>query len=120
MAPDDKHDLISGLVRTFPKSVEITVDSPDGYIRASAQSNFDQCGELTGSSVKEVKTSPGPKNVFTTINEIQLNRTEFGWRIQLDANGVIVDNNSQKVTQLYRQTLEDVPAEQQWTYQPRG
>jgi hypothetical protein len=87
MAPDDKHDLISGTCSHLLKSVEITVDSPDGYIRASAQSNFDQCGELTGSSVKEVKTSPGPKNVFTTINEIQLNRTEFGWRIQLDANG---------------------------------
>ncbi|HHP1264908.1 hypothetical protein C3B80_11550 [Enterobacter cloacae] len=99
--------LLNQQTRTeIPKSVEITVDSPDGYIRASAQSNFDQCGELTGSSVKEVKTSPGPKNVFTTINEIQLNRTEFGWRIQLDANGVIVDNNSQKATQLYRQTLE--------------
>ena len=99
--------LLNQQTRTeIPKSVEITVDSPDGYIRASAQSNFDQCGELTGSSVKEVKTSPGPKNVFTTTNEIQLNRTEFGWRIQLDANGVIVDNNSQKATQLYRQTLE--------------
>lgn len=77
-----------------------------GDIRASAQSNFSQCGELIGSSKKEVKTSTGPINIFTATNEIHLNRTEFGWRIQLDANGVIADNNSQKTTQLYRQTLE--------------
>ncbi|QRG77790.1 hypothetical protein [Citrobacter sp. R56] len=99
--------LLSQQTRTeIPKSVEITIDSPDGYLHASAQSNFSQCGELIGSSIKEVKTSTGPKTVFTATNEIKLNRTEFGWRIQLDANGVIVDNNSQKTTQLYRQTLE--------------
>lgn len=100
--------LLSQQTRTeIPKSVEMTIDSPDGYLRASAQSHFTQCGELIGSSIKEVKTSTGPtKNVFTATNEVQLNRTEFGWRIQMDANGVITDNISQKTTQLYRQTLE--------------
>ncbi|NMP25435.1 hypothetical protein GW590_00825 [Rahnella sp. SAP-1] len=99
--------LLSQQTRTeIPKSVEITIDSPDGYLRASVQSNFSQCGELIGRSIKEVKTSTGPKNGFTATNEIKLNRTEFGWRIQLDANGIIADNNSQKTTQLYRQTLE--------------
>lgn len=99
--------LLSLQTRTeIPKSVEITIDSPDGYLRASVQSNFNQCGELIGSSIKEVKTSTGPKNGFTATNEIKLNRAEFGWRIQLDANGVIADNNSQKTTQVYRHTLE--------------
>ena len=99
--------LMSQQTRTeIPKSVEMTIDSPDGYLRASVQGNFSQCGELIGGSVKEVKTSRGPKAVFTATNEIQLNRTDFGWRIQMDANGVIVDNNSKKTTQLYQQTLE--------------
>ncbi|WPU21313.1 hypothetical protein RI049_14600 [Cedecea neteri] len=99
--------LLSQQAKTeVPKSVEITVDSPDGYLRVSAQSNFSQCGELLGSSIKEVKTSTGPKTVFTANSEIQLNKTEFGWRIQVDANGVVADNNTDKTTQLYRQTLE--------------
>ncbi|CQH59209.1 hypothetical protein [Yersinia frederiksenii] len=101
--------LLSQQTRTeIPKSVEITIDSPDGYLRTSVQSNFSQCGELIGGRMKEVKTSTGPKTVFTATNEIQLNRTEFGWLIQLDANGVIADNNSQKTTQAYRQTLEGI------------
>jgi len=37
-----------------------------------------------------------------------LNKTEFGWRIKLNSNGIIADNNSQKTNQIYRQTLEGV------------
>ena len=81
-------------------------NSPDGYLRTSVQSNFSQCGELIGGRMKEVKTSTGQKAVFTATSEIQLNKTEFGWRIQVDSNGVIADKNSQKTTQAYRQTLE--------------
>ncbi len=90
----------------IPKSVEMSIESPDGYIRALAQSHFSQCGELISSSVKEVKISTGPKSVFTATNDIQLNKKEFGWSIQLNANGVATDNNSRKTTQIYRQTLE--------------
>jgi len=71
----------------IPKSVEMSIESPDGYIRALAQSHFSQCGELISSSVKEVKISTGPKSVFTATNDIQLNKKEFGWSIQLNANG---------------------------------
>lgn len=99
--------LLSEPTRTeIPKSVSITIDSPDGYLRTSVQSNFSQCGELIGGRMKEVKTSTGQKAVFTATSEIQLNKTEFGWRIQVDSNGVIADKNSQKTTQAYRQTLE--------------
>ncbi|ELC7934312.1 TPA: hypothetical protein ACWQ2B_003865 [Escherichia coli] len=99
--------LQSQQIRTeIPKSVSITIDSPDGYLRTSGQSNFSQCGELIGGRVKEVKTSTGQKTVFTATSEIQLNKTEFGWRIHQDSNGVIADKNSQKTTQVYRQTLE--------------
>jgi YD repeat-containing protein len=99
--------LVSQQTRTgIPKSVSITIDSPDGYLRTSVQSNFSQCGELIGGRMKEVKTSTGQKTVFTTTSEVQLNKTEFGWRIQLDSNGVIADKNSQETTQVYRQTLE--------------
>lgn len=90
----------------IPKSVSITTNSPDGYLRASVQSNFSQCGELTGGRMEEVKTSIGQKTVFTATSQVQLNKTEFGWRIQLNSNGVIADKNSQKTTQAYRQTLE--------------
>lgn len=58
--------------------------------------------------MKEVKTSTGQKAVFTATSEIQLNKTEFGWRIQVNSNGVIADKNSQKTTQAYRQTLEGI------------
>lgn len=99
--------LLSQQTRTeIPKSVSITIDSPDGYLRTSVQSNFSQCGELIGGRMKEVKTSTGQKTVFTATSEVQLNKTEFGWRIQVDSNGVIADKNSQKTTQVYRQTLE--------------
>lgn len=99
--------LLSEPTRTeIPKSVSITIDSPDGYLRTSVQSNFSQCGELIGGRMKEVKTSTGQKAVFTATSEIQLNKTEFGWRIQVDSNGVIADKNSLKTTQAYRQTLE--------------
>ncbi|MFW0973179.1 hypothetical protein [Leclercia pneumoniae] len=99
--------LLSEPTRTeVPKSVSITIDSPDGYLRTSAQSNFSQCGELIGGHMKEVKTSTGQKAVFTATSEIQLNKTEFGWRIQVNSNGIIADKNSQKTTQAYRQTLE--------------
>jgi len=90
----------------IPKSVSITTNSPDGYLRASVQSNFSQCSELTGGRMEEVKTSIGQKTVFTATSQVQLNKTEFGWRIQLNSNGVIADKNSQKTTQAYRQTLE--------------
>ncbi|MHA3199614.1 hypothetical protein [Yersinia pseudotuberculosis] len=101
--------LLSQPTRTeIPKSVSITIDSPDGYLRTSVQSNFSQCGELIGGRMKEVKTSTGQKAVFTATSEIQLNKTEFGWRIQVDSNGVIADKNSQKTTQAYRQTLEGI------------
>lgn len=89
-----------------PKSVSVTIDSPDGYLRTSLQSNFSQCGELISSHMKEVKASTGQNGVFTAISDIQLNKTEFGWRIQVDSNGVIADKNSQKTTQIYRQTFE--------------
>lgn len=99
--------LLSQQTRTeIPKSVSITIDSPDGYLRTSVQSNFSQCGELIGGHMKEVKASTGQKTVFTATSEIQLNKTEFGWRIQVDSNGIIADKNSQKTTQVYRQTLE--------------
>ncbi|VXC97970.1 conserved exported hypothetical protein [Enterobacterales bacterium 8AC] len=99
--------LLSQQTRTeIPKSVSITIDSPDGYLRTSVQSNFSQCGELIGGRMKEVKTSTGQKTVFTATSEVQLNKTEFGWRIQVDSNGAIADKNSQKSTQVYRQTLE--------------
>jgi len=91
-----------------PKSTSITIDSPDGYLRTSVQNNFSQCGELIGGRMEEVKTSIGQKTVFTATSEVQLNKTEFGWRIQLKSNGVIADKNSQKTTQVYRQTLEGV------------
>ncbi|MHA3368754.1 hypothetical protein ACX1II_15140 [Yersinia enterocolitica] len=101
--------LLSQPTRTeIPKSVSITIGSPDGYLRTSVQSNFSQCGELIGGHMKEVKTSTGQKAVFTATSEIQLNKTEFGWRIQMDSNGVIADKNSQKTTQAYRQTLEGI------------
>lgn len=89
-----------------PKSVSVTIDSPDGYLRTSLQSNFSQCGELISGHMKEVKASTGQNGVFTATSDIQLNKTEFGWRIQVDSNGVIADKNSQKTTQIYRQTLE--------------
>ncbi|MFA1285140.1 hypothetical protein ACDI96_20930 [Citrobacter telavivensis] len=99
--------LLSQQTRTeIPKSISITIDSPDGYLRTSVQSNFSQCGELIGGHMKEVKASTGQKTVFTATSEIQLNKTEFGWRIQVDSNGVIADKNSQKTTLVYRQTLE--------------
>lgn len=99
--------LLNQQIKTeVPKSIEATIDSPDGYVRVSARSNFSQCGELISGSLKEVKTSTGPKTVFTANSEVQLNKTEFGWRIQMETNGVIADNNSQKTMQLYRQTLE--------------
>ncbi|RPD94247.1 hypothetical protein BBB56_21435 [Candidatus Pantoea deserta] len=101
--------LVSQQIRTgIPKSVSITTDSPDGYLRTSVQSNFSQCGELTSGRMEEVKTSLGQKTVFTATSEVQLNKTEFGWRIQLDSNGVMADKNSQKTTQVYRQTLERI------------
>ena len=101
--------LLSQPTRTeTPKSVSVTIDSPDGYLRTSVQSNFSQCGELIGGRMKEVKTSTGQKVVFTATSEIQLNKTEFGWRIQVNSNGVIADKNSQKTTQAYRQTLEGI------------
>ncbi|EOW7077128.1 hypothetical protein ACOZ7A_003662 [Yersinia enterocolitica] len=101
--------LLSQPTRTeIPKSVSITIDSPDGYLRTSVHSNFSQCGELIGGRMKEVKTSTGQKAVFTATSEIQLNKTEFGWRIQVNSNGVIADKNSQKTTQAYRQTLEGI------------
>ena len=101
--------LLNQQTRTeIPKSVSITVDSPDGYLRTSFQSSFSQCGELIGGRMKEVKTSTGQKTVFTTTSEMQLNKTEFGWRIQLDSNGVIADKNSRKITQVYRQTIEGI------------
>jgi hypothetical protein len=101
--------LVSQQTRTgIPKSVSITNDSPDGYLRTSVQNNFSQCGELIGGRMEEVKTSIGQKTVFTATSEVQLNKTEFGWRIQLNSNGVIADKNSQKTTQVYRQTLEGV------------
>jgi len=92
----------------IPKSVSITTDSPDGYLHTSVQSNFSQCGELIGGRMEEVKTSLGQETVFTATSEIQLNKTEFGWRIQLNSNGVIADKNSQKTTPVYRQTLEGI------------
>lgn len=99
--------LTSQQTRTgIPKSVSITTNSPDGYLRTSVQSNFSQCGELISGRMEEVKTSIGQKTVFTATSEVQLNKTEFGWRIQLNSNGVIADKNSQKTTQAYRQTLE--------------
>lgn len=99
--------LTSQQTRTgTPKSVSITTNSPDGYLRTSVQSNFSQCGELIGGRMEEVKTSMGQKTVFTATSEVLLNKTEFGWRIQLNSNGVIADKNSQKTTQAYRQTLE--------------
>lgn len=94
--------------KEIPKSIEATIDSPDGYLRTSIQSNFSRCGELIGGSFKEVKTSKGPKTVFTATNEIELSRAEFGWRITINANGVIADSNSQKATQVYRQSLEGI------------
>jgi hypothetical protein len=92
----------------IPKSVSITTDSPDGYLRTSVKSNFSQCGELIGGRMEEVKTSIGQKTVFTANSEVQLNKTEFGWRIKLNSNGIIADKKSQKTTQVYRQTLEGV------------
>jgi len=90
----------------IPKSVTIAIDSPNGYLRTSVQSNFSQCGELIDGRAKEVTTSAGQKTVFTATTEIELNRTEFGWSIQLNSNGVVADKNSQKTTEAYRQTLE--------------
>ncbi|WP_369064337.1 hypothetical protein [Enterobacter sp. MALB-1] len=99
--------LLNEPTRTeVPKSVSITIDSPDGYLRTSVQSNFSQCGELIGGHMKEVKSSTGQNGVFTATSDIQLNKTESGWRIKVDSNGVIADKNSQKTTQIYRQTLE--------------
>lgn len=99
--------LLSQQTRTeIPKSVSITIDSPDGYLRTSVQSNFSQCGELIGGHMKEVKASTGQKTAFTATSEIQLNKTEFGWRILMDSNGIMADKSSQKTTQVYRQTLE--------------
>ncbi|MEM6049461.1 hypothetical protein AAH450_02610 [Erwinia sp. P7711] len=101
--------LSSQQTRTgIPKSISITIDSPDGYLRASIQSNFSQCGELIGGRMEEVKTSTSQKTVFTATSESQLNKTEFGWRIQLDSKGLVADKNSQKTTQVYRQTLEGI------------
>ena len=99
--------LLSQETRTeIPKSVSITVDSPDGYLHTSVQSSFSQCGELIGGRMKEVKTSTNQKAVFTATSEIQLDKTELGWRIQVFSNGVIAEKDSQKTTQVYRQTLE--------------
>lgn len=64
-----------------PKSVSATIDSPDGYLRTSLQSNFSQCGELMSGHMKEVKASAGQNGIFTATSDIQLNKTEFGWRI---------------------------------------
>ncbi|WP_233267970.1 hypothetical protein [Pantoea agglomerans] len=89
--------LTSQQTRTeIPKSVSITTNSPDGYLRTSVQSNFSQCGELIGGRMEEVKTSMGQKTVFTATSEVLLNKTELGWRIQLNSNGFIADKNSQK------------------------
>jgi len=99
--------LSSQQTRTgIPKSILITINSPDGYLRTSIQSNFSQCGELIDGRMEEVKTSTGQKTVFRATSESQLNKTEFGWHIQLDSKGVIADKNSQKTTQAYRRTLE--------------
>ncbi|WP_394550013.1 hypothetical protein [Pantoea sp. SGAir0183] len=96
------------IITGIPKSVSMTIDSPDGYLRTVFQSNFSKCGELIGGRMKEVKTSSGQKTVFTATSEIRLNKTEFGWRIQLDSYGITADKNSQKSSQLYRQTLEGI------------
>lgn len=56
--------------------------------------------------MKEVKTSTSQNGVFTATSDIQLNKTESGWRIKVDSTGVIADKNSQKIKQIYRQTLE--------------
>lgn len=54
--------LMSQQTRTeIPKSVEMTIDSPDGYLRASVQGNFSQCGELIGGSVKRSKPQEARK-----------------------------------------------------------
>ncbi len=99
--------LLNEPTRTeVPKSVSITIDSPDGYLRTSVQSNFSQCGELISGHMKEVKTSTSQNGVFTATSDIQLNKTESGWRINVDSTGVIADKNSQKTKQIYRQTLE--------------
>lgn len=99
--------LLNEPTRTeVPKSVSITIDSPDGYLRTSVQSNFSQCGELISGHMKEVKTSTSQNGVFTATSDIQLNKTESGWRIKVDSTGVIADKNSQKIKQIYRQTLE--------------
>jgi hypothetical protein len=58
--------------------------------------------------MEEVKTSIGQKTAFTATSEVQLNKTEIGWRIQLNSNGIIADKNSKKTTQVYRQTLKGV------------
>lgn len=99
--------LLNEPTRTeVPKSVSITIHSPDGYLRTSVQSNFSKCGELIGGHMKEVKTSTGQNGVFRATSDIQLSKTESGWRIKVDSNGVIADKNSQKTTQIYRQALE--------------
>lgn len=96
------------IITEIPKSVSVTIDSPDGYLRTAFQIHFSQCGELISGNMKEVKTSSRQETVFTATSESQLNKTEFGWRIQLDSYGIMTDKKSKKTNQLYRQTLEGV------------
>lgn len=91
-----------------PKTIEITIESRDGFIHSSVSAIFSRCGELIKAEFAKEKNYQTGSRVLTATYSAEINKREYGWKTNLKFDNAMTDKDSKKRTELFSQQVEGV------------
>lgn len=62
-----------------PKSINMLIESKDGFMQGKGAFTFDHCGGLLQADIVQGRNEKAPKGILTTIFSMHASRREYGW-----------------------------------------
>ncbi|MHC9060901.1 hypothetical protein [Pantoea sp. y20] len=91
-----------------PKSMELTIESRDGFIHSSVSAVFSRCGESIKAGFAKEKNYQTGSRVLTATYSADINKKEYGWKTNLKFDNAMTDTDSKKKTEPFSQRVEGV------------
>ncbi|WP_455846448.1 hypothetical protein [Pantoea agglomerans] len=88
-----------------PKSMELTIESRDGFIHSSVSAIFSRCGELIKAEFAKEKNYQTGSRVLTATYSAEINKKEYGWKTNLKFDNAMTGTDSKKKTEFLASKL---------------
>jgi YD repeat-containing protein len=81
-----------------PKSINMRIESKDGFMQGKGNFSFDRCGGLLHAEVVQERNEKAPKGILSSIFTMNVGRREYGWDTAMTFRNSFTETLKQKNT----------------------